>query len=162
MSIRAPQQTCSACMQKCLQPWRHLVATWLVPFAAAAVHLQAVQGKFEIHQLCLLGNGHAKTLESAISIYAVGYCRAFHRVMITVPTHIYIYIYLLKVLVSRTLVSGYGSGPWLQVRLCGEAAWHWCACWLTWLAAGSATVLDKAGRGAAGVAWCRTGQLATV
>jgi hypothetical protein len=55
-------------MQKCLQLWSHLVATWLVPFLAAVVHLQAVQGTFEIHELCLLGNGYAKALKSAVSI----------------------------------------------------------------------------------------------
>jgi len=69
----------------------------------------------------------------------------------------HIHSYLLKVLVSRTVVSGYGRLPWLQVRLCGETAWRWCACWLSWLAAGSATVLDKAGRAGVGVAWCSIG-----
>jgi hypothetical protein len=54
--------------KKCLQLWRHLVATRLVPFPAAAVHLEAVQGTFEIHQLRLLVNGHAKALKSAIYI----------------------------------------------------------------------------------------------
>jgi hypothetical protein len=40
----------------------------VVPFPAAAVHLQAVQGTSEIHQLCPLGNGHPKALKSAISM----------------------------------------------------------------------------------------------
>jgi len=48
------------------------------------------------------------------------------------------------------------------VHLCGEAAWWWCACWLGWLTAGSATMLDKTGRDSAGVAWYRTGQLAAL
>jgi len=49
-------------MQKRLQLWRLPVTTQLVPFPAAAVHLQAVQCTIEIHQLCLLGSGHAKAL----------------------------------------------------------------------------------------------------
>ena len=97
------------CMQKCLQLWRHLVVTWLVPSAAVVVHLQAVQGNFEIHQLCLPGNGHSKALKSAISIYA------FHRVTTTVPTHththththtyIYIYIYIYRRSLCKSYIS---------------------------------------------------------
>jgi hypothetical protein len=52
-----------------------------------------------------------------------GYRRAVHRVTTTVKTHththtyiyiylyIYLFIYLLKVLVSRTVVRGYGRMP---------------------------------------------------
>jgi len=100
------------CMQKCLQLWCHLVTTWLVPSTAAAVHLQAVQGNFEIHQLCLLGNGHSKTLKSAISIYTVEYCRAFHRVTTRLQyQHIYIYTHIF----IRSLCKSYISW-WL---------WQW-------------------------------------
>jgi len=33
-----------------MQLWCRPVATWLVPFSAEAVHLQAGQGTFKIHQ----------------------------------------------------------------------------------------------------------------
>jgi hypothetical protein len=77
-----------------------------------------------------------------------------------VPTNI-IQI-LLKVSLSRAVISGYGRMSWLQVRLRGEAAWRCCDGWPSWLVAGSATVLDKAGRTGAGVVECRTGQVVAV
>jgi len=40
----------------------------LIPFSAEAVHVQAGQGTFEIHQKCLLGNKRAKALKYAIAI----------------------------------------------------------------------------------------------
>ena len=49
--------------------WLSVLAIMLlIPFSAEAVHVQAGQGTFEIHQKCLLGSGRAKALKATIAI----------------------------------------------------------------------------------------------
>jgi hypothetical protein len=100
-----------------------------------------------------------KILYTRIFIYVVyvGYCRVFWSNSYGTNTYWSLGSHMVVIVVAAWM-------PWLQAHLLvggvvrgvlwSEAARYWCACWLSWLAAGLATVLNMADSdGAVGSVW---------